>query len=109
MGWHQFNPAVLFSQRILVFAFCATVLFLAGPQIGSLDADEDGFPEVPVAVAETGPIIHLSISPQQDRQPRTRRTSVLAFIAARPYRPGAQRSTIELLASIPQASVVLRC
>jgi len=38
----------------------AFLLFALGPQSGSLDADEDGFPEIPVVVASTSSIAEAS-------------------------------------------------
>ena len=38
-------------QGILLLTFAALVLFVVGPQLGSIDADVDGYPDAPIVVA----------------------------------------------------------
>lgn len=43
-------------RPILLVGLTTLLLFVVGPQLGSLDADADGIPEIPVALASTSTV-----------------------------------------------------
>lgn len=97
---------------LLLVGLGAIALFVAGPQMGSLDDDDDGSPDIPVVVAVRNHVCDDSRNvgrPQQ--QQKGNRSVVAAIIDIEPGHPGIEgplflahdgRSTL-------QASCLLRC
>jgi hypothetical protein len=57
------------SARLLLFSI---LLFYAGPQFGSIDADRDGSPEVPIIVlsSSSSVIVTQALNVTKDHRPR---------------------------------------
>ena len=98
-------------QGILLVTFVALVLFVVGPQLGSIDADEDGYPEVSVVVANSGPSLGAARSElrtqslQETHQPPPSQAAIRQNAAqvekpAVAYQPGR---------SLLRSACLLRC
>jgi hypothetical protein len=97
---------------LLLLGLGAIALFVAGPQMGSFDDDNDGSPDVPVVVAVRNQVCDESrcIGKVQEQQ-KVNNSVVPALIGIQPRHPGIEeplfaahdgRSTL-------QAFCLLRC
>jgi hypothetical protein len=101
-----------FGRPVLILGLLAIAGFAVSPQLGSVDADEDGYPEVPVVVASTSPIADLSSSTRRDPRPESIHNAVaLTLIAVQPYQFGIDESEFALHSgrSALRSFCVLRC
>ena len=65
MVWHSDKLKLAVSQSVFICGLLAIVVFVGGPQMGALDLDRDGFPEVSIAVASARSITNFSRSLQK--------------------------------------------
>lgn len=81
-----------FCRYILLIALSALLLFVVGPQLGSVDADGDGIPESPVALATTNTVGATTLSCEASH--RTIRVAHPVAIPAQTRAFDAQEQTI---------------
>jgi hypothetical protein len=101
-----------FGRQVMILGLMAILVFAVGPQLGSVDADEDGYPEVPVVVASTNPAAGLSSSTRRGPRPQSVHSAVaLRLMAVQPYQFGIDESEFPLHSgrSAQQSFCVLRC
>jgi len=94
-----------------MLALAAIATFVVGPQLGSVDADGDGFPEVLVVVASTSPCTRVSRSPLAGSRPQSiDHTVALMPMGVQPHPLEIDQSELLLHSngSVPK-SLVLRC
>ena len=112
MTQYSQNPVSPVMRLVVVLGLLAITLFVAGPQLGSLDADQDGFPEVPVVVGCASPILAGSNLEDECWQ-ALREGPALALKATRPNIstvPGSERIPKAIfITSTLRSIVVLRC
>jgi hypothetical protein len=111
MAWHPASLAFVWSRPVLVFGFLTMAFFLMGPQMGSVDVDGDGFPEVPVAVSTTTQITESSSVQINEQLQQTSGPVAREVNAIKDPGFGTNRSSTGLQACYPhmQSSSVLRC
>ena len=112
MASHLANSTPVCRRRFLTVALFAMALFVAGPQMGSLDVDGDGFPEVPVAVVK-GPVAAFSSTTlnHEPLQRAVRAALNLRVVALGPLSIDGNQSDLALhgLGTYLCCSCVLRC
>jgi hypothetical protein len=109
---HFANSIWKLGRPVLILVLMAFAVFAVGPQLGSVDADQDGYAEVSVVVANARPTADLSSSMR--RSPRLKNiynAVALTLMAVQPYRFGIDESEFPLPSgrSALQSFCVLRC
>ena len=110
MALHPASLAFVRSRPVLVFGFLTMALFLMGPQMGSVDVDGDGFPEVPVAVSTTTQVTE-PLRAQIDERLKQTSGTFAREVAIRDSGFGMNQSAVSFRACYPhvQSSFVPRC
>jgi hypothetical protein len=101
-----------FGRPVVILGLMAIAVFAVGPQLGSVDADEDSYPEVPVVVASTSRAFDSSSATRRaPRRPQSIDNAVaLRLMAVQPYQFGIDESEFPLhRGSAQQSFCVLRC
>jgi len=104
--------ASLYCRPVLLVGLSALLLFVAGPQMGSLDADSDGIPEVPIVLARLNSVAKITTITGYATACRTRRCVASAVVIATPKRM-LQICELKLGSTVgrltPQSFFLLRC
>jgi hypothetical protein len=107
---HSANSIRTFRRVILILGLAAIATFVVGPQLGSVDADGDGFPEVLVVVASTSPCTRVSRSALADSRPQSiDQTVALMLMAVQAHALEIDQSELLLHSNRCVKSLVLRC
>jgi hypothetical protein len=111
MAWDHGVLVFVRARLILLLGLFAAALFLMGPQMGSLDVDGDGIPEVPIAVAQTRIATPLSSLVRNEQKFQTTYRSFEVVSAAIGLQSGVAESEFGIPSCYTplQVSCILRC
>ncbi len=105
------RPTGALISLIGKIAFAAIIVFSAGPDLGSIDADHDGSPEVPVVVFHSSNAANYRCTAFQDQQTAasTRTESGLSIVVINDSGHIDRTISAERNLPLPLFALSLRC
>ncbi len=101
------TPVLYLGTNLVVFL---VLVFCLGPQLGCLDADGDGVPEVPVVVSSAATAVRaLKMSRSEFESATIPLKSVSSFYSAKSGKPAYKRPAATFSFSSTRQSAPLRC